>query len=125
MRRHRRGIGVGRGHERASGVIQQAVLPGKHPALPVDGAGFHVESKQIAVPPNITPITLPPYSPEPGPPEGVWKFPEGAIPAHRLYRNISEVIESCCDAWKSLIGEPGRIRSLCSFPWLMPKTAPA
>ena len=106
-------------------VISQAVLPGNHAAMLVDGAGFHAESKQIVVPPNITLITLPAYSPELSPPEGVWKFLKGGILAHRLYRNISEVIESCCDAWKSLIGEPGRIRSLCSFPWLMPKTAPA
>jgi transposase len=104
-------------------VISKAVLPGNHAALLVDNAGFHAKSGQIIVPSNITLVPLPPYSPELSPPEGVWKFLKKGILAHRLYRDVAEVMESCCEAWRSLIEEPGRIRSLCSFPWLMPKTA--
>jgi hypothetical protein len=25
---------------------------------------------------------------------------------------------TCCDAWNWLLGQTGRIRSLCSYPWL-------
>jgi len=75
--------------------------------------------------PNITLVTLPAHSPELSPPEGVWRFLKGGPLAHRLYRNVDQIMDKCCAAWRSLVNEPGRIRSLCSYAWLMVKPAPA
>src|SRR5256886_7191950 len=39
------------------------VAPGAHAALVFDGAGYHV-AKDLAIPENITLVSLPPYAPE-------------------------------------------------------------
>ena len=43
--------------------IALAIAPGAHAVLVLDGAGWH-GGKDLVVPQNITPLTLPPYSPE-------------------------------------------------------------
>jgi transposase len=106
-------------------IISQAVLPHNHAAVVVDGAGFHAQSKDLVVPVNITLVTLPAHSPELNPAEGVWRFLKNGDLMHRLYRTVNEIIDRCCSAWNSLVNEIGRIRSLCSYPWLMGKPAPA
>src|SRR5664279_4250669 len=102
-------------------IISQAVLANDHAAVLVDGAGFHAQSKDLVVPSNITLVTLPTHSPELNPAEGVWEFLKNGELMHRLYRTADEIIDRCCSAWKSLANETGRIRSLCSYPWLMGK----
>ena len=37
---------------------------------------------------------------------------------HCVFRTTEEIIDGCCDAWNWLLAETGRIRSLCSYPWL-------
>jgi len=37
---------------------------------------------------------------------------------HRVFRTTEDIINGCCDAWNWLLSETGRIRSLCSYPWL-------
>jgi transposase len=106
-------------------LIAQAVLPGHHAAVLLDGAGFHAAATDLVVPPNLTLVTLPAHSPELSPPEGVWRFLKAGPLAHRLYRNVDEIMDKCCAAWQSLVNEPGRIRSLCSYAWRMVKPAPA
>jgi len=29
------------------------------------------------------------------------------------------IIDACCDAWMRLVAEQDRIKSLCSYPWIM------
>ena len=35
-----------------------------------------------------------------------------------LDTSTGEIVDTCCDAWNWLLGQTGRIRSLCSYPWL-------
>ena len=51
--------------------IARTVAPGAHAVLVLDGAGWHV-GQDLAVPDNISLITLPPYAPELNPVENVW-----------------------------------------------------
>ena len=53
--------------------ISRHVSPGAHAILIVDGAGWH-SSMDLAVPANITLLTLPPYSPELNPVENIWRL---------------------------------------------------
>jgi hypothetical protein len=53
--------------------ISAAVAPGAHAILILDQAGWHL-SKDLVVPHNITPLPLPPRSPELNPVENVWQF---------------------------------------------------
>jgi hypothetical protein len=42
--------------------LSQAVSPGAHALVLMDRAGWHI-AKDLAVPANLTPLFLPPYSP--------------------------------------------------------------
>jgi transposase len=45
--------------------------PDEHVAMVIDGAGWHI-ADDLRMPDNITPILLPPYSPDLNPVERVW-----------------------------------------------------
>jgi len=54
--------------------ISAEVAPGAHAILVCDGAGWHQRGKKLALPDNITPLSLPPYSPELNSMENVWAY---------------------------------------------------
>jgi transposase len=58
------------------------------------------------------------YSPELNPIERLWLHPRDNRLTHCVFRTTDEIVDSCCAAWNWLLGETGRIRSLCSYPWL-------
>jgi DDE superfamily endonuclease len=82
--------------------IGKAVSPGAHAVLLLDGAGWH-GSGELVMPENITPITLPAYSPELNPVENVWEYLRKNKLANRLYETYEDIVEACCDAWNSLV----------------------
>ena len=95
-----------------------ATLPEKvHAALLLDGAGWHVAA-DLTVPANISPIFLPPYSPQLNPVERLWLFLRERYLSLRLFADLDDIIDGCCDAWNRLIAEPGRIASLTDYPYL-------
>jgi len=54
-------------------AISQKIEPGRHAALLLDQAGWHVSAK-LLVPENITIVPLPAKCPELNPQENVWQF---------------------------------------------------
>ena len=100
--------------------LARAVPAGTHAALVLDGAGWHV-SEGLSVPPNLTLIHPPPYSPELNPVERVWEYLRDRWLSHRvLAGGYQAVVDAACAAWNALLAEPGRLRSLTGFPWLPP-----
>ena len=98
--------------------LARAVPAGTHAALVLDGAGWHV-SEDLTVPPNLTLIHPPPYSPELNPVERVWEYLRDRWLSHRVLAGGYEaVVDAACAAWNALLAEPGRLRSLTNFPWL-------
>ena len=98
--------------------LSRAIPTGIHAALVLDGAGWHV-SEGLTVPPNLTLIHPPPYSPELNPVERVWEYLRDRWLSHRVLAGGYEaVVGAACAAWNALLAEPGRLRSLTSFPWL-------
>ena len=98
--------------------LSRAVPAGTHAALVLDGAGWHV-SEDLTVPANLTLIHPPPYSPELNPVERVWEYLRDRWLSHRVLAGGYEaVVDAACAAWNALLAEPGRLRSLTSFPWL-------
>ena len=91
--------------------------PEAHVVLVLDGAGWHV-SRDLVVPANIALVILPPYSPELNPVERVWLYLRERFLSLRLLHSSDAIIDACCDAWNRLIIEPGRLRSLCAYPWI-------
>jgi DDE superfamily endonuclease len=96
--------------------IAKVISPGAHAVLVFDGAGWH-GSGELVMPENITPITLPAYSPELNPVENVWEYLRKNKLANRLYETYEEIVEACCDAWNCLTAAPDRIASITRRSW--------
>ena len=90
----------------------------EHVALILDQAGWH-GSNSLSVPRNITLIPLPPYSPELNPVERVWLYLKERFLSHRLLNDYDAIVEATARAWNALVAEAGRIKSLCSYPWIV------
>jgi transposase len=54
--------------------LSTQVAPGAHAVVVCDGAGWHQRRQQMAVPANVSLLSLPPYSPELNPMENVWDY---------------------------------------------------
>ena len=93
------------------------VAPGAHAVVVPDGAGWHT-ARGLRRPADLTPLPLPAYSPELNPPERVRAFLRRRYLALRRFLDpTAALLDACRHAWRRLIGEPGRIRSLCSYSW--------
>jgi DDE superfamily endonuclease len=97
--------------------LSAAVAPGAHAVVLMDGAAWHI-ADDLVVPKNVTPVFLPAYSPELNPIERVWLHIRDTWIGHRVFADLGEVIDVCCEVWNRLLADAGRIRSLCSFPWI-------
>ena len=58
-----------------------------HAVLVLDGAGWH-GARALAVPPNVTLVPLPPYSPELNPVERVWLYLRERFLSLRVFRRL-------------------------------------
>lgn len=89
----------------------------EHVAMVLDQAGWH-GARALAVPANVTLVPLPPYSPELNPVERVWLHLKERYLSHRLHADYDAIVHAASQAWSRIIAEPGRITSLCSYPWI-------
>jgi transposase len=89
----------------------------EHAVMVLDQAGWH-GSGSLAVPANVTLVPLPSYSPELNPVERVWLYLKERFLSHRLLDDYRAIVEAACHAWNRLLAETGRIKSLCSYPWI-------
>ena len=121
---HRRRIRVGAagGNRRDHGSLSWTLLPkparDRHAALVLDGAWWHGKAA-LNVPDNVTLLTLPPYSPELNPVERVWLYLRERYLSFRLHQNEEDIVDALCTAWNALRAEPGRLKTLTSYPWII------
>jgi hypothetical protein len=97
--------------------ISTQVAPGAHALLVCDGAGWHQRGKKLIVPDNITLLSLPPYSPELNPMENVWAYLRQNKLCAQVWDNYEDIVEACANAWRFLINDPDRIRSIGHRKW--------
>ena len=90
---------------------------GDHAVMVLDQAGWH-GSHALRVPANVTLVPLPPYAPELNPVERVWLYLKERFLSHRLHADYDAIADAACAAWNRLTAEAGRIKSLCSYPWI-------
>ena len=90
--------------------------PDEHVALFLDQAGWHGANK-LKFPANITPMPLPPYSPELNPVERVWEYLKERYLSHRLHNDYEAIVDAACIAWNKMTGDAGRLTSLTWLPW--------
>jgi hypothetical protein len=88
-----------------------------HAVMVLEGAGWH-DQRSVTVPPNVTLVPLPAYSPELNPVERIGLYLRERSLSHRLLADYEAVVDACCRAWNALTAEAGRIKSLCAYPSL-------
>ena len=97
-------------------AISADVAPGRHAALLLDQAGWHL-SDQVAVPDNITLLPLPPKCPELNVMENVWQFMRDNWLSNRVFDDAQVLVDHCCDAWNKFIDQPWTIMSIGLRQW--------
>lgn len=97
--------------------ISEQVGDKRHVVLVLDQAGWHV-AKALKVPPNLTLLHLPPYSPELNPVERLWAYLKSHYLSNRVFDDYDHLFASVRDAWLQL-DEP-RLQSLTQTMWLTP-----
>jgi transposase len=60
-------------------------------------AGWHIADEPVA-PANVTPVFLPPYSPELSPIERLWLYLKDNQLSHCVFDTTADIIDACCDA---------------------------
>ena len=98
-------------------ILSQEVADDDHVVLVLDQAGWH-RSKGLLVPPNITLLHLPPYSPELNPVERLWAYLKSHYLSNRVYVDYDDLIDASGRAYRALT--PDLLRSLCAVSWLTP-----
>ena len=97
-------------------LISQAVAPGAHAILIIDGAGYH-GAAEIKIPANITPVRLPPYSPELNSAENIWAWLRANHLANRVFETWDDIVDACCEAWNAFASNPSLVNSVTSREW--------
>ena len=90
---------------------------GVHAVLIWDQAGFHT-ANNLNVPPNITLIELPPYSPELNPIENLWHYLRSHHWSNRSYDDYPHLRKAAVDAWQTTCLNASLLRKVCATPYL-------
>lgn len=96
--------------------ISRNVAAGAQAVLILDKAGWHTTGK-LEVPANITLLFLPPTSPELNPAENIWQYLRQTYLSNRVFESYEAISEACCQVWRKLIAETGRIRTIATRSW--------
>jgi transposase len=74
-------------------------------------------SAKLAVPANITLLTLPPRSPELNPDENISQFMRENWLSNRVCQSYEDLVAHCCDAWNNVFDSPWKIMSIAMRQW--------
>jgi transposase len=84
--------------------------PSEFKILVIDNAGFH-STKNMNLPPNISLLNIPPYSPELNPAEQVWKYIKQRY-KNQIFPDLKNLKKWLHDMVNSMSEE--NIKSICS-----------
>lgn len=96
--------------------FSQTLGPDEHAAMIWDGAGYHV-SGQLKVPPNVTIIQLPAYSPELNPIENLWHYLKSHFWSNRAYDDYDDLEQAAIDAWQQAVLDADLMKTVCAAPY--------
>jgi len=84
----------------------------------LDGASSH-RAKDLELPPHMHLEALPPYAPELNPQEHIWdELREKEFP-NRVFSDMAGVVRTLETGLPRLASDPGRVRSICAWPWIV------
>ena len=96
--------------------IARTVSTGAHAIVLLDRAAWHTTGK-LEVPKNLTLLSIPPVSPELNAAENIWQYLRQTYLSNRIFAGYDDIIDACCDAWRRLEAEAGRIQSIATRSW--------
>ena len=96
--------------------IATKVAPRAHAILIFDQAGWH-GAKSLKTPSNVSPMPLPPRSPELNPQENIWQFMRANWLSNRVFKSYDDIVDHCCYAWNTLVDQPWKIMSIARRDW--------
>ncbi len=82
-----------------------------HAVMVWDGAGYHT-ARELKIPPNITILKLPPYSPELNPIENLWHYLRSHHWSNRFYKDYDALFDAAGEAWRKVCLNESRIRTV-------------
>lgn len=97
-------------------AISADVAPGRHAALLLDQAGWHV-ARDLVVPGNITLVPLPAKCPELNPQENIWQFLRENWLSNTVFLDEEHLVDQCCQAWNKLEAQPWIVMSVGMRDW--------
>lgn len=96
-------------------TLSRQVGADRHVVLVLDNAGWHTTGR-LDVPPNITLLPLPAYTPELNVVERLWHWIKDKEFSNRIYPDYDQLAEAVCTMWQGL--PTPRIQTLCRCSWL-------
>ena len=96
--------------------ISATVAPGAHAIVLMDQAGWHTTPK-LEMPSNLSIVCIPPATPELNPAENVWQYLRQTYLSNRIFESYDAIVDRLCQAWQSLLQDPGRIQSITHRDW--------
>lgn len=97
-----------------NGVSRELVRK-DHAVLVLDGAGWH-RSKELRWPVNITPLFLPPYSPELNPIERLWLYMRQHHWSNRSYDAVGDIVLAAVEDLVKV--DNATMQSICRAEWV-------
>ena len=97
-------------------LFPETISDDEHAVMIWDGAGFHT-SKTLKVPANITPVQLPPYSPELNPIENLWHYLKSHYWSNRAYDDYGALEDAAMSAWRNAVLKPELMQTVCAAPY--------
>ena len=96
--------------------MSKQVAAGAHAVLLLDGAGYHQEAA-LELPPSMTLLPLPAYSPELNPAENIWAYLRGNKLANTVYEGYDEIVDKACEAWMLFANHKEHVASIATREW--------
>jgi transposase len=97
-------------------LFSASIPSGEQAVMVWAGAGFHT-SKSLRMPENITPVRLPPYSPELNPIENLWHHLKSHFWSNRSYQGAEDLERAALAAWQAAVLDESLMKTVCSAPY--------
>ena len=97
--------------------FSRQLAPDVQAVLIWDGAGFHT-SGSLEVPANVSPIRLPPYSPELNPIENLWHYLRSHYRSNRFDPDWDALMEAAATGPVAVGTDADLIKTVCAAPYL-------
>ena len=96
--------------------ISKQVDENHHALILMNRAAWHTTEK-LVLPPNLSIIPLPPYSPELNPMEQLWQQLRKLKLSNACYEHYDGIVNACVEAWNMFVSEEDNVKKLCSRNW--------